>query len=157
MSDKKIELLNSLLTQIEASIPMKDKTNNSVSKVDVGWQLDHSLKVINGVCGILQKTNPNKYKRNFNVLRSVLFTLNYFPRGRAKAPKIVIPPESITFEDLKNQLELAKTNIKNIAPLDKHAFFIHHIFGSLSKSQTMRFLELHTKHHLKIVNDIIKP
>ena len=155
MSDKKIVLLNNLLSQIEATIPSKDRINNAVSTSDVGWQLDHSLKVINRVCGILQKTNPNKYKRNFNLIRSVLFTLNFFPRGKAKAPKIVMPPELITAEDLKNQLELARTNIKNIEPLDKHGFFIHHIFGTLSKSQTMRFLELHTRHHLKIVDDIL--
>ena len=29
------------------------------------------------------------------------------------------------------------------------------MFGMLNKQQTLRFLEMHTKHHLKIVDDIL--
>lgn len=156
MDDKRIVILNNLLSQIEKTIPLKTKINITVSKADVGWQLDHSLKVINRVCAFLEKTKPSDYKKNFNMRRSILFPFGWFPRGKVKAPQVVVPPDLILEADLYAQLESAKTHIKKVASADEKAFFIHHIFGVLSKSQTLRFLEMHTKHHIKIVNDILK-
>ena len=156
MPDKQLAILNNLLIQIEEHIPFKEQTNAAISKTNVGWQLDHSLKVINRVCSILGKTKPSKYKKNFNLARTVLFKIGSLPRGRAKAPEVVMPPELILDADLYTQLETAKIHLKNIESLDEKAFFIHHIFGTLTKTKTMRFLEIHTKHHLKIVKDILK-
>ena len=156
MPNYQLDVLNNLLLQIEANIPFKEQTNPAVSRVSIGWQLDHSLKVINRVSTFLEKTEPSKYKKNFNLPRTVLFTLGWLPRGKAKAPKVVIPPELILEENLISQLETAKTHLENIISVDEKAFFIHHIFGVLSKAKTIRFLEIHTKHHLKIVNDILK-
>lgn len=155
MHDKKIVVLNNLLSQIEQSIPYKDKSNATVSKANVGWQLDHTLKVINRVCGALQQSNPNDYKKDFNAIRSILFTLCYIPRGRAKAPKVVKSPDLILTIDLQAQLNDAKKHINTIELLDKNAHFKHFIFGTLSKTKTLRFLEIHTKHHLKIVHAIL--
>ena len=64
MSEKRISILNTLLTQVEESIPYHKTKNTSFSQSSVGWQLDHSLKVINGVTRILFKTDPEKYKKN---------------------------------------------------------------------------------------------
>ena len=107
MSDKKIEVLNNLLIQIEKSISFKDKKNTQISKSDIGWQLDHALKVINAVCPILAKTDPKKYKSNFNLWRTILFSLSYFPRGKARAPKIVSPPNIIHTQDLRRAHHVA--------------------------------------------------
>ena len=156
MSNKQLIILKNLLNEIEGNIPNKELTNSKISKVSIGWQLDHSLKVVNGICAILQKTKPEKYKRDFNLLRLILFPLAYIPRGKAKAPKTVQPPNDISVEDLHTQLEMARGHIDKISPLPKKSFFIHHIFGTLSKKQTIRFLQIHTRHHLKIVNDILK-
>lgn len=156
MSNKQIAILNNLLNEIEHNVPNKEMSNSKVSKVNVGWQLDHSLKVINGVCTILLKTKHEKYKRDFNFWRLILFPFGYIPRGKAKAPKIVQPDGHISVEDLHAQLEIARKHLDKISPLPKKSYFIHHIFGTLSKRQTLRFLEIHTKHHLKIVNDILK-
>jgi hypothetical protein len=156
MTEKRIAILNTLLTQIEESIPNYEKTNSVISQSSVGWHLDHALKVINRVTAILIKTNPDKYKKEHNLKRIILFTLCYIPRGKARAPKVVMPPEVITKADLINQLQEAKIQIEKTEPLTKTSHFIHHVFGMLSKEQTLRFLEVHTKHHLKIVNDILK-
>ncbi|MFI1772921.1 DUF1569 domain-containing protein [Thalassobellus citreus] len=155
MANKQIDTLNILLNQLEKHIPFKDKNNTLISKSNVGWQLDHTIKVINAVSSVLAKTDPKKYKKNFNLRRTILFALGYIPRGKAKAPKTVLPPNTISTQDLISQLETAKKQIESIKALPKNAYFIHHIFGMLTKKQTFRFLEIHTKHHLKIVNDIL--
>ena len=156
MCHQKINTLKTLLTEIEKNIPLKDKRNPAITQTDIGWQLDHSLKVINGVSTILAKTDPKKYKKDFNFKRSVLFTLSFIPRGLGKAPKIVMPPDNITAEDLHAQLHSAKNHIDSLDQVHAKAYFNHHIFGTLNKANTLHFLEVHTKHHLKIVNDILK-
>ena len=156
MPNKKIEQLKELILEIEKAIPFKDKMNEKISKSDIGWQLDHSLKVINNVCVILKKEHSKPYKKDFNLLRFVLFTLGYIPRGKAKAPKFVNEQKPISSQSLIEQLNKAKAHVKAIALLDKNAYFTHHAFGILSKKKTIRFLEIHTKHHLKIINDILK-
>jgi hypothetical protein len=156
MAKNRIEILNQLLSQIEKNIPNKALKNLSVSKSDIGWQLDHALKVFNAVSEWTENSNPADYRRKFSFWRSVLFPLGYFPRGKVKAPKYVLPPEIIETKDLKNQLQTARVHILKLETLPKKAYFKHFIFGMLSKKQTLRFLEMHTKHHLKIVRDIQK-
>jgi hypothetical protein len=156
MGHKRTEILLQLLTKIEANIPHKAAKNPSVSKATVGWQLDHALKVFNAVSEWTENSNPEDYEFKLNYWRTVLLTLGYFPRGRVKAPKHVLPPESITTEDLEKQLQTARTHVDKLKMLPKNAYFKHFIFGKLNKKQTLRFLEVHTNHHLKIVKAILK-
>lgn len=156
MANTRIEILTQLLNKTEAHIPQKELKNLSVSKSDIGWQLDHALKVFNAVSEWTENSNPDDYESKFSFWRSVLFPIGYFPRGKVKAPKYVLPPEVINTEDLKSQIQTARTHLKKLETLPKNAYFKHFIFGMLSKKQTLRFLEMHTNHHLKIVNDILK-
>ncbi|WOD44873.1 DUF1569 domain-containing protein [Hwangdonia lutea] len=156
MPNKKIKVLYALLSEIEQNIPFKDKTNPKVTNSDIGWQLDHSLQVFNAVCEWTINSNPKDYERKFSFWRMVLFPIGYIPRGKVKAPKIVRPPNIILDEDLKAQLQTAKTHIEALKTLPENAYFKHFIFGKLSKQQTLRFLQMHTNHHLKIVRDMLQ-
>lgn len=150
------KVLNKLLTQIEENIPNKDKTNPKITTSNIGWQLDHSLKVFNAVSQWTIASNPKDYKRQFNFWRTVLFPIGYIPRGKVKAPKVVQPPNIILEKDLYAQLQIAKNHIDTLKSLPKTTYFKHFVFGKLSKKQTFRFLQMHTNHHLKIVRDILK-
>ncbi|MGC6431952.1 MAG: hypothetical protein ACON5F_12980 [Jejuia sp.] len=61
MPNANIEKLQLQLTEIESFIPKFEITNSKVSKVSVGWQLDHALKVLNGVMKTLMNSNPDNY------------------------------------------------------------------------------------------------
>jgi hypothetical protein len=150
-----LEKLNSALTALEEHIKNHNVSNLKVSKSDIAWHIDHSLKVINNVSLALQSSDPKTYKNNFSFLGKVFFTLGFFPRGKAKAPKHVRPPEVVTKEDLISQIELAKTNVSSISNLDKNAYFKHPLFGNVNTPRIYRFLSMHTNHHVKIVNDIM--
>ena len=67
-----------------------------------------------------------------------------------------MPSEIIKAENLNNQLQTANNHIAILNDSPEGVYFKHFIFGMLSKKQTLRFLEMHTKHHLKIVRDILK-
>nr|WP_299487057.1 DUF1569 domain-containing protein [uncultured Allomuricauda sp.] len=155
-SESDPHFLDEQFSQIEGFIPHRDSLNSKVSKVDVAWHLDHMLKTINVICKSLEVSNPEEYRSNFNFTRAVIYTLGDFPRGVAKSPRVVRPPDVIATEDLYRQLEMAKENLKAIQRLDAKAHFEHPYFDVLNKKQSIRFLKIHTGHHLKIVRDIVR-
>jgi hypothetical protein len=150
-----LEKLHLSLTSLEEHIKNNSVSNSKISKSDIAWHIDHSLKVVNNVSLALQSSDPKTYKNNFSFLGKLFFTLGFFPRGKAKAPKHVRPPEVISKEDLISQVELAKANIDTIATLEKNAYFKHPLFGNVNTPRIYKFLSMHTNHHVKIIKDIM--
>jgi hypothetical protein len=149
------ELLNKI-NELESKIPNKDIIEDTVSKSSVGWHIEHSLLVINQVLSQLEKSNTNTFKRSFNLTKIVLFFLNKFPRGKAKAPKAVVPKGDLSKEVLLMNVESAKINFNKIETFDRNNNFNHPYFGNLNLKDTLKFLNIHTQHHLDIIDDIVK-
>ncbi len=147
--------MNSELNKIEKYLLHRDSLNTQISKVTVAWHLDHSLKVINGICDSLQKSKPEIFKRKFNMARIFSFTFGFIPRGRAQSPKSVMPPDTIKTEDIVSQLMTARNKLIGLEALNEKSNFKHPVFDQLDKKQTKRFIEIHTRHHLKIIKDIL--
>ena len=148
--------LQSIITQLESHIPDFEKTNLTVSTSTIGWQIEHSLLVINKVVSEIKKSNPSDYKWKFNKNRFLVQTiLRKIPRGRVRAPKTVQPSEEITLEHLKSQLEITRNNLAGLQSLEAKNYFTHPFMGDLNLKTTIDFLGLHTKHHLKIIEDIL--
>ncbi|TXD83701.1 DUF1569 domain-containing protein [Subsaximicrobium wynnwilliamsii] len=150
-----LKKLNFALNKLENHLENQSASNPKISKSNVAWHIDHSLKVINNVSISLQTSDSSTYKNNFSFLGKVFFTIGFFPRGRARAPKHVVPPETILEEDLLTQIKKAKSNIESIEGLDKNAYFKHPFFGNINTPRIYRFLFMHTNHHVKIINDIM--
>ena len=148
--------LHNILLQLESHIPNLEKTNSKISCSSIGWQIDHCLLVINGIISQLEVSNPSEYRPKFNLPKFIVFTTGKIPRGKARAPKIVMPVDVATADELKSKIELAKTNILKLSSFPKNAYFKHPFFNDLNTKQTEKFLAIHTKHHLKIIEDILK-
>tara|TARA_R110001632_G_scaffold137043_2_gene252682 strand:+ start:5883 stop:6338 length:456 start_codon:yes stop_codon:yes gene_type:complete len=151
-----MKALENRLQLIESYISDAERLNPKVSKVNVAWQLDHSLKVINSVINSMKSSDPTLFKDNFSVLGKLLLKLNFFPKGKAKSPDHVNPPTIILKENIVLQLEQAKDNINQIKNFDENAYFKHPLFGNINKVRILGFLNAHTHHHLKIVKSILK-
>lgn len=145
------------IKELKSYFSIKDKKKESVSNATIGWQIDHILKVIFGVISSLQKSNPKDYQWKFNALRTTILTSGIIPRGKGKAPEVVNSKKEI-FETAALEELLEKVNQKLIAleKLAPDAFFEHPYFGSLNKKNAIKFLTVHTEHHLKIIRDINK-
>ena len=148
--------LEKKIKKIESYINDFEKKNEKISKATVGWHLDHSLKVINAVITSMEKSDAKLYKDNFKLLGKILLKLNFFPKGKAKAPKHVLPLNDIVKEEIILQLKVAKENLLKIEKLDDNAFFKHPLFGNVNKNRVLPFLNTHTNHHLKIIKSILK-
>lgn len=149
--------LERLLNELESYIPVYDKENTLVSASTVGWQIAHSFLVINEVVGQIKKSNPKNYKWKFNKNRFLAQTiLRKIPRGRVRAPKEVQPFEEINLKHLRSQLETTRNNVAGLQLLEAKKYFTHPFMGDLNLKTTIDFLALHTKHHLKIIKDMLK-
>ncbi len=149
--EKIIELLN----EIDRYVAMQEVLNPSVSKSSVGWHIEHSLITINAIITALSKSKSEEYKWQLNYKRLIVMTIGVIPRGRGRAPKIVQPSDFDT-DSLKSHLDKTKTKILEMNSFHRNNFFFHPYFGNLNLKPTIRFLEIHTEHHLKIIRDILK-
>jgi len=148
--------LEKLLDQLEDKIPFCRELNQEVSQANVGWHIEHSLLTLDEIINFLIQSNPNDYKWKFNFIRIVVLTMKKIPRGKAKSPKVVQPKENIDNNDLLMHISKTRYKIKELENISADKYFEHPFFGKLRLRQTKIFLEIHTKHHLEIIEDIIK-
>jgi len=148
-------LLTRQVTELTSYIQQFTRAESAVSAGSVGWHISHAAAVINGVISNILNSNPASYRRKFNWKKILVFTLNKIPRGKITAPKSVQPPALITEGLLNQQLAEISTGITQLENLSQTHYFEHPFLGKLTRKETIRFLEIHTQHHLNIIKDIL--
>ena len=148
--------LDAILPELASYIADHNQSNQAISQVDVGWHIEHSLLVIKQITATVAQSEPKLYKSKFNLKRFIVFLTKTIPRGKAKAPKVVIPSEGITVDSLQESLKNTYQAIAYLKDCQEKQYFMHPFFGQLNKKQTIKFLAIHTEHHLKIIRDILK-
>ena len=148
--------LDAILPELANYITHHNQSNKAISEVSVGWHIEHSLLVIKQITSTVAQSEPKLYKYKFNISRFFVFLSKTIPRGKAKAPKVVIPVEEITIETLQESLKNTYQAIAYLKDCQEHQYFMHPFFGQLNKKQTIKLLAIHTQHHLKIIRDILK-
>jgi hypothetical protein len=148
------KLLN-YVKELESKIPNQEDYNPEISKSNVGWHIEHILLTNKMILEAVEKSNPADYTWSFKLSRIVVFTMNKIPRGRAKAPKVVVP-KTYDEQTLLEHLKIVTEKIQGLENMSSDKYFDHPYFGNLRLNKTIKFLEIHTKHHLEIINDIMK-
>ncbi len=144
-----------LVNALEAQIQNFEIVNPTVSSSSVGWQIEHSCLVIIKITDTVKQSDPIKYQTKFIFKKWLVFLTGKFPRGRAQAPASVMPVGEITKESLQKTIQDAKQAIVELASCSKNQYFLHPFFGNLNTPATIYFLGIHTKHHLRIIQDIL--
>ena len=144
----KIQALSAYINQSALVSP-------EVSAVSVGWHIEHSLLVIKQITSTVAQSDPKLFKQKFNFNRLWVFLFHYFPRGKAQAPKVVIPNSELTIQALEDSIKHTYQALDYLKDCQPNQYFMHPFFGQLNRNQTIHFLSIHTKHHLKIIKDII--
>lgn len=147
--------LISQLNEIENLKQFSDKSAPEISEASVGWHLEHSLLVISKIIEGLKKSKPENYQPKNNFAKLFVMTTGYIPRKKAKAPKFTIPSSVDTIQNIENLIINIRGEISKIQNLNANSFVEHPLFGHLNLKQTIKFLCIHTHHHLKIVRDIL--
>lgn len=147
--------LEKQLNALESFIEKRNSRSSKISEVDVAWHIDHCLKTVNRIYERLEASEPEEYTASFSLSRTLIYAWGDFPRGVAESPKAVRPPDTIRTDSLYQQLEVARKNIKKLEGLPGDSHFNHPYFKVLNRRQSERFLEIHTHHHIKIIQDIL--
>lgn len=134
-----------------------DRQSARVSRWTIGLQLDHILKVLEvGQKALAGARAP--LPRGVNLTGRIVLALGWFPRGVAKSPERVLPEEQSPAVLAARTSELRRvfceTPLDEAIYADPRPVFPHPVFGGLTALQSLRFLALHTHHHLRIVADI---
>jgi len=143
--------------QVSNLLSAEDKIVEQVSAWSVYKHVEHVLLTNSSILSAIERGDaPLKIeKRTF--IGYVVLLLGYIPRGRAKAPKEV-EPLGKSKSDLQefNQELIGRLESLLNAPLNEPNKVIanHPYFGGLSKKQWIRFLVIHSRHHLKIIEKI---
>lgn len=150
-----MQKLQKYLVALENYVPSLDVYNPTVSKSNVGWHIEHSLLTIERIIEAVQKSNPDNYTWSFKLSRILVFTMNKMPRGRAKAPKVVVP-NPYNKETLLEHFKIVRGKMQELTNTSSDKYFNHPFFGNLKLDKTIKFLEIHTNHHIDIIKDISK-
>jgi len=132
-----------------------------VSAWSIGQHLDHLAKanreIAEGIHKILSgEAGPSRSAPTF-VGRAVLFS-GWIPRGVGKAPAYTTP-DSTSSEQIKANL---RSSFEAVSGLGEVLAEIgqsrdrgdHFAFGGLTPMQWLRTMNVHTRHHLKIIREI---
>lgn len=149
---KKLEVITA---HLESYIPKHAYRNPEISMGSVGWHIEHSLLTLNAIIDALSRSNPANYKKTFDIRRAFVMTFSKIPRGKAKAPAAVQPTNNFNAETLEQHIALSKEKIKTIEHLRPKQYFKHPFLGDFKVKVAMRFLSIHTNHHLMIIEEII--
>ena len=147
--------LHTLLRDIETKIALQNMQQQSVSASSIGWHIEHTLLTINIIIKALTLSNVSDYRWSFRPLRYLIFGIGKIPRGKAKAPKIVQPKGDFDAQHLKNHLQEGKHNIQKLDVMSLDSYFKHPYFGHLKLKPSIKFLCIHTQHHISIVESIV--
>lgn len=144
-----------ILHRLEQALPHADKAAPKISERGVDWHLEHSLKIIKSISETVAESKPEDFKPKFNIGKYFILWSNSIPRGKGRSPKPFNNLDDIDHSRLPQRLADAKDALKLLDGLHAKQHFRHPMFGDLNLAQSKKFINIHTAHHLDIIEEII--
>ncbi len=158
-NSKQFSAITTQVEKLDKLILEEDVTNTEVSKWSTYKQIEHILLANTGICEFIENGKKPSEEKSRTFFSYLPFTFGFIPRGRAEAPSYVVPA-GITQDEIKLLLVKYKdqlSRIKVLSNLNSNDVVGNHpYFGGLNRLEWIRFMEIHTNHHLKIIEDIKK-
>ena len=136
-----------------------DKLASPVAGVS-GWSaaehVDHMVEVANAVLRRLLQTEFTPLKA-LSLLGHAVLVTGFIPRGKVKAPSSVrpVPASASELFAALDELDAVLTQLESAGwAAPKGPCVPHPLLGGMTAAQSLRFVGIHTKHHLAIVKDI---
>lgn len=134
-----------------------NRSNDKISRWSVYEHLEHILLANIGICKMIIAGETPTEKKRKSILGQASLYFGYIPRGQAESPTYVAP-KKISESAIKTMLTEYRSLLDNISTLQdlgsNDVVGNHPYFGGLTRVEWIRFMEVHTNHHLKIVKDI---
>jgi len=152
-----VNTLESLLASEETA----SSTRPEVSGWSVGEHLEHLLIVDRGVLAAIDRLLAGSLDSagSISAKGRLVLKLGWMKRGIGKAPASV-RPQSVDLQTLRDMLAESRRHLDTLGSQAEtiascRATAPHPIFGHLCPVQWLRFMDVHNRHHLRIVDDIL--
>lgn len=148
------------LPRLEALTAREADSAAAVSAWTIGQHLDHLIKAHVGIlelCSDPPQGTPCPHGITLTG-RLALFT-GYIPRGRGRSPARFLPdpvPAATLRSGITDLTRRFTILARDPLPGDPAQRFAHPVFGGLTRPQWLRFAEIHQRHHLAIIADIVR-
>ena len=143
------------LQELRRSLDHADRTAPEVSGWSVGMHIHHCELVMIGICRSMARSTLPPPRTGFNLLRSIVLLTGRIPRGRAQSPEEAVPTPDVPGTDLEKALDLAERMMDKTRKRKPDVWYRHFAFGVLRRDAALRVLEIHNRHHLRIIRDIL--
>lgn len=142
--------------RLRAALADSDRRDDR-SAWSVGMHVEHcALATIAVVAALRGSAGPMPARRRIAPLRFLVLRLGRIPRGRAQAPKIVIPRADRSDAERRGLLDRAEAARREAAALPRESWLAHPALGPLTRDETLRFLAVHDRHHLATIERICR-
>lgn len=156
---RSISVILAGLPRLSAVVEREADAVAAVTGWSIGQHLDHLIKAHMGIldlCGDPPQETPCSHGITLTG-RLALFT-GYIPRGRGRSPARFMPDPvpATTLRAGIAEITRRFTRLSQNPPSsdDPDLRFAHPVFGGLTRTQWLRFAEIHQRHHLAIIDDI---
>ncbi len=148
--------LENQLHALDQAIQKGDLQKVSVSKSGTYWHIGHALKVIISIIGVMEASVPDQFVKKNSFMWLLIQWFGVIPRGKGRSPKRVLPPEQLDRALLEQMLKEAREAVAILPSLPPDKYFRHPAFGDMRKKKAIKFIGIHSHHHIKIINEIIE-
>lgn len=167
-SRKHLLLYRKVLKQLDGLVNQSRQADDvairaeTVSRWSVGQHLEHLALSDAAVAGGLEKlaATPGAAGGHPNRVGRMVLLFGIIPRGKGQAWKQIIPGETVDGARLAASFDDVARRLKAVfeprpgqleAPPGR---FRHRIFGDLHAFQWLRFVDIHHRHHARIIRDV---
>ncbi len=149
------------LIELAAEHDLHDVEAAKVSKWTVGKQLEHLM--------LSDRTILDRFDRLIDgregpapggpsIFGRLFLAMGFIPRGLGKSPQPVMPAGRDA-ADIEAGLQHLRQGLEGLSEqlplLEETGWRVRHpAFGALAIGEWMRFMDIHHRHHLKIIRDI---
>lgn len=142
------------LAQLRAAVADASLQRPDVSKWSIGMHVHHCALGMIGICEAVLASSPPPPPSRFSAPRAFIFATGRIPRGRGKAPEAAHPSPEIRPDELHTLLDRSDELIARVREAEPRQWWQHFAFGAMDRDETLRFIGIHNRHHLRIVADI---
>jgi hypothetical protein len=152
------------LDVLKKFIPRADVLVPDVSKWSVGMHVQHCCLATIAMCDALVASTPPVPRSSFSLVTSAIFLTGRIPRGRGQSPEQAIPREDIWTNELegllldseRGLLLDSERRLQAARQASRDQWFRHFAFGVLDRDRTLKLIGIHNRHHVRIIEDILR-
>ncbi len=138
---------------------------DAISRWSVAQQLDHIVEAAKYCLNFASQVSHGEGEDAASAGKTkfigrVILVTGWIPRGKGKAPQVVVPEDEPDLDRLANRLaglrvECGALADRSLALDTAECVARHPLLGAFTACDWLRFAGVHTRHHLKIVRDIL--